>query len=658
MKKINLSSLSLRNFKGIKDLNISFNKQTSIFGANEAGKTSVFDAFNWLLFGKDSFDRKDFAIKNTVHKELNRQEHEVEGVLLIDDNGREESITLKRIYKEKWSKPKGATRQEYTGNVQEFYWNDVPMQAGEFAAKISELVDETIFKLITNAIYFNTLPWKKRREFLFNLAGSISNNDVAGSNKRFQELATIFSSKGEEGYKTEINAKKKKLKDDLEAIPHRIDELSKSLPEERDFNALRSELKSILNNIADIDTILTDKANSQNSKSEAIQQKQRGIHQLKTSLQDLEFEAHSRFNKVYNETLSRKSELTNIVNTLEGSLKSKNILLKSQQDTKQGLDLRTDNLRNMFDKVNQEELVFDESKLCCPTCKRDFDAEKVEEEKANMRKNFIDDKNRALDEIEEKGKALAAESKKCNDTIQTLSEAIEVINKELAEANEALSNFIELHKNDVTKFDKEAFESSIEYTTILNQVKAAQDEVAILTNKTDPEDNSAELRQQKAELNIQADVLKKEINLEETIKTTNLRIDELKNKETEYANQLAQLEGIEHDIEEFTKAKIDLIESRINGRFQSVTFKMYNYTIGGNPEETCETMYKGVPFGDLNTAGKIWAGIDIINTLSDHYQVYAPIFLDNRESTSVIPFTESQVVNLFVSPEDKKLRVA
>ncbi|RZJ83669.1 MAG: DUF2813 domain-containing protein, partial [Chryseobacterium sp.] len=210
MKTINLNKLIIRNFKGIKELVVDFKKKTDIFGANEAGKTSIFDAFNWLLFGKDSYDRKDFGIKNTVHPELNRQEHEVEGVLVIDD----EIVSIKRIYKEKWTKPKGSTRAIHTGNEQEFYWNDVPMQAGQFASKINEIVDETVFKLITNALYFNTLPWKKRREFLFKLAGEVSDQDVASSNSKFANLVTIFSSKGLDGYKAEINAKKKKLKDE------------------------------------------------------------------------------------------------------------------------------------------------------------------------------------------------------------------------------------------------------------------------------------------------------------------------------------------------------------------------------------------------------------------------------------------------------------
>ncbi|MBP7398205.1 MAG: AAA family ATPase [Chitinophagales bacterium] len=61
--KISLKKLSLLNFKGIRQRTIEFNDVTNIFGKNEAGKTTLFDASLWVLFGKDSTDRKDFAIK-------------------------------------------------------------------------------------------------------------------------------------------------------------------------------------------------------------------------------------------------------------------------------------------------------------------------------------------------------------------------------------------------------------------------------------------------------------------------------------------------------------------------------------------------------------------------------------------------------------------
>ena len=53
--KIRISNLKLKNFKGIKDLEIDFNNEnTNIYGKNATGKTTIFDAFKWLFFDKDS----------------------------------------------------------------------------------------------------------------------------------------------------------------------------------------------------------------------------------------------------------------------------------------------------------------------------------------------------------------------------------------------------------------------------------------------------------------------------------------------------------------------------------------------------------------------------------------------------------------------------
>lgn len=100
--EIKLKSLKLKNFKGIKDLHINFGQVTNISGENASGKTTIFDAFTWLLFDKDCTDRKDFAIKthdkngNTIHG----LSHEVEGIIEFDGT---ETI-LKKVYTEKWTK--------------------------------------------------------------------------------------------------------------------------------------------------------------------------------------------------------------------------------------------------------------------------------------------------------------------------------------------------------------------------------------------------------------------------------------------------------------------------------------------------------------------------------------------------------------------------
>ena len=125
MKEIRLMQLKLKNFKGIKDLTIDFNgKSTNIFGANATGKTTVFDAFKWVLFDKDSTDRKNFSIKtlDSNNNQLHFLEHEVEITLKINGT----NIIFRKMLKEKWVKKRGQADQEYSGNETSYWIDDVP----------------------------------------------------------------------------------------------------------------------------------------------------------------------------------------------------------------------------------------------------------------------------------------------------------------------------------------------------------------------------------------------------------------------------------------------------------------------------------------------------------------------------------------------------
>ncbi|MBO0558966.1 hypothetical protein EXQ37_03785 [Clostridium botulinum] len=135
------------------------------------------------------------------------------------------------------------------------------------------------------------------------------------------------------------------------------------------------------------------------------------------------------------------------------------------------------------------------------------------------------------------------------------------------------------------------------------------------------------------------------------------RIAELEDLEKELSSKIAKLEGQEILAEEFIRTKVELLEEKVNSKFKYVKFKMFKDQINGGLEECCEPLVGGVPFtSNLNTAAKINAGIDIINTLSRFYGVRAPIFIDNRESVNKLIETDSQIINLFVS-EDKELRI-
>jgi hypothetical protein len=134
-------------------------------------------------------------------------------------------------------------------------------------------------------------------------------------------------------------------------------------------------------------------------------------------------------------------------------------------------------------------------------------------------------------------------------------------------------------------------------------------------------------------------------------------IEELKAEQTTLSQQIANVEKEQFVIENFIKDKIDRLEYAINSRFKYIKFRMFEEQINGGLRETCEATVNGVPYSDANSASKINAGLDVINTLSNFYGVYAPIFIDNAESVHTLIETQSQLIRLVVDESSKSLNV-
>src|SRR5690606_571202 len=141
------------------------------------------------------------------------------------------------------------------------------------------------------------------------------------------------------------------------------------------------------------------------------------------------------------------------------------------------------------------------------------------------------------------------------------------------------------------------------------------------------------------------------------IRQQNARIEELREQEKVLAVEFERLERELFLLDEFTRAKVDLLENRINSKFRLARFKLFKEQLNGGLEETCEVMVEGVPYNSLNNAARHNVGLDIIATLSEHYGIAAPIFLDNAESITRPLETPGQQIRLIVSANDKTLRV-
>lgn len=666
MKTITIKSLKLINFKGIKNLEITeFGKETKIFGDNATGKTTVFDAFTWLLFGKDSTDRTTFEIKtlDANNNVIPKIDHEVEVEIEVDF----ETINIKRTLREKWVKKKGNLESEFAGNETNYEWNGVPTTQRDFNLKISTIVNENIFKLITSPTAFNSLKWQDQRQVLIDISGGVTDQSISEGNEDFLNLLSKLTNKSIEEYQQQIKASIAKAKKELKTIPTRIDEVDRSKPEALNFETIELELKDADEIKQSIEKQISNKLEAQ---KEFLQQKstiQTSIHKLESKIEDEKHKVKLEAKKQYNSQKSisndiqskievKTEEITKAKKTLE-RIDSSIELTKSEI---KALTEANDKVRAEWHKVNSSEFVMDESSCKCPTCKRDLESDDIEAKRQEFLDNFQKDKSNKLQLLTAKGGANKKAIKEFNDELSKLESRRKQgtsIDADLIEDLTELHSALESSEdNEDVKTEAEISNEMIEGSSLISSANKDLRQLKNDLEQVKPVDVS-ELKKKKDGVVIAIDNLKKKLSAKDQIAKANKRIEELSKEESEMSQTIADYERDQFVIENFIKAKIDKLEGKINEMFDLVNFKLFDIQVNGAQVETCQALIDGVPFSDANTASKINAGIDIINTLSNHYEVSAPIFIDNRESVVSLIESNSQIINLIVSEADKKLRI-
>jgi len=635
VKQVRFAKLEIHNFKGTKELVVNFSDDMTIGGANRTGKSTFFDAITWCLFGKNSQDKQDFNIKNTTDTSLNRADHSVELTMSIDG---EETIA-KRVYRENWTKIKGSEETTFKNNTTDFYWNGVPCLAGEYQKKVGEIVEEQLFKQITNPIYFNsTMKWPERRDTLVKMGGNITDETIADTTPAFRELMdSIRGKKTLEGYKKEIAAKKLLLKTQIANIPVAIKELIRSNPKVEDWTAIETEIAAKQKTIAEIDIEISDINKALESELLEIKTKQnaatdavRKMADIKINLSKKSYTDASIANKDLNEA---KYNLGVVRDQLKETIKAKADLVLKKIAAQQQLNT----LRENWGKENEKVLIFDETKCICPTCNRALEAATIEEKRVTMAADFATNKDNVLLSINTAGKLKAKEE-------AGILEGIETATTEIAKLEEKQK---ELVWAETTKAaEPKAIETLLQDDTQYQALKIISEQKIETKTPDISEQNERKLTAQ-ASITILNDLLSDK----KQIVKNDARVLELKAEEKTYAQELAGFEKIEFTIDAFYKAKMEAVNDSVNGRFKLVTFKLFDVQGNGGETPCCEVMINNVPFADLNHADQINAGVDVINALSDFYGVSAPITIDNAEAINTILPTTAQIIKLYVTKD-------
>lgn len=667
-----LKAMSLINFKGIRNAEFNFNTTTNnISGDNATGKTTIVNAFLWCLFGKDIEDRKDYEIK-TYDKDgviIPQIDHSVE--LFIDVDFRE--ITLKRVLSEKWQKKRGSDDLEFTGNETTYFWNEVPLKQSEYQSKIKDLIDEGLFKLLTNVNYFHTLHWEKRREIIFSLAGEITDSEILSESDMETDHSQIIGNILSHGKtmaeaKAETTNKKKRIKDEIQFIPSRIDEAERSKPnpvyvkgledEKRILNTKLQSLQKDLQQVIDAETSFTERLALQNKEyTERLER----LYKLKTTKFKLEKEIESDIRASYknpeNEINSLKREIEQIdISIVNLNSKFQNGLLKADE-----IEGKLTEKREQWKLINTEQQPhFDESSCKCPTCQQSLPAETIRLNKDEFIHNFNASKKLRLDKNVLEGKELVEERKTIEDLLQQLTLNLDAAQKE-AESKKVELERLKKESEELPDIEKNIADAKATNNelqelraNVIELEKGIEDKPAQDSMTQELKERRIIIQNEVNDINIQINELSAKSSNQTQIKLIDARIEELKHQESTLAQELNRLEKIEFAILQFEKQRVNYIEEKINGKFEYVTFRMFETQINGQEVPCCKTLINGIPYESANTASKINAGLAIINTLSFFNNINAPIFIDNAESTNNFLETKSQIIKLNVTT-DKQL---
>jgi DNA repair exonuclease SbcCD ATPase subunit len=629
-----LVQLNLQNFKGIEFGDFRFTNNTIIRGDNATGKTTVFDALCWLLFGKDSLDRADFQIKTLKNGEpVHNVNHIVQAAF---DNEDGTGFTLKRIYREKYSNPRGG-EVKLTGHTTDYFINDVPSKEKEYKAFINNMINEDVFKLITNPLFFNEqYTWQNRRKLLLEMCGDMDDASVINSKDELKRLTELLNGRSVDEQRKIIASKKTAINKELDMIPVRIDEAVKCKP-----TPMEAEQK-LKDDIATIETAIKqleeDKSVIVNGldgaeRTAKIREVKRKLADRKSQLMNEHTDKERRLEHEYKLSLVQLQ----MAESERDRYKDREYELDSQIKQEEA---RIEKLQAEFDTFNKQEFN-DEN---CPTCGQPYPAEK----RAELEAMFNIQKATNLEEWQK----LIDSAKALKQNYIEQKEIMQVKADGMCSQIEELSN----KKDTKEKAMNEVGEVDLDNDVQVNDLKAELFMLELDEDNTS-DDQLKRIDSELSELAEKRNTLQTELTKYDVIRDITKRINELEQEQQRLINEKNVVDETAFLLDEFVKAKVEMLEDTINKHFTITTFKMANVLVNGSVEDCCETMVDGVPYRSLNNAARINAGIDIINALTKFYNVTAPVFIDNAEAVTNFIDCKSQTIKLIVDETCKELCV-
>lgn len=687
--EIRINKLRLQNFKGVRSAEYDFHcANARIEGPNGSGKSTVFDAFTWLLFGKDhrgqsteAFELK--TIDPVTGKPIPRLEHYVEAELTVDGMPK----TLRRVWTENWVKPTGETEEVMRGHNSEFLVDGVNVGTKKaYDAVISGWMGEDMFKMLTNPHFLiddDFTNWKNRRAAIMSLVKDAPGR--AQVKQDFSDVVDAMCGTSIEQYRKRLATERNANKRDMDMLQNQIKGIREGLPVEVDEAVVNGkiaqleadsarEIEGLKSKLAAIDKDIASGGSTDTKRQDENKAIWAEITRVQLWMSNAIAEAKKAATEKNNQIAMELSDARTKLAIASKALSDVNARQEGLQQQRTDLVTRkgkaaSDLARLGIDYENEKKRVFEYTpQTTCPYCGQEIPAASIQEAEAKAKEHFLSERKSAMDKIIEKAKIIRNDAAKIDAEMSDVERLLAVCKADFETASmdkekwqaevQRLSALTPINLYEVERQKREELE--------FRKAAVKEQDLRVKANATAQKvEDSDELLKEKAELERQVSAARASLTmavqpLRDSLAANKVRKEQLgliAKKEQEaarFADAISKNERQEARAEAFVKAEIESVESAIAGLFTVARWKMFDRTLDGGIVEMCEvTSPDGVPYRSMNDAMKILCGLDVIRVFSERYGMKAPIFIDNAESIIQSAFpTSAQVIRLVVKDNE------
>lgn len=650
--EIKFKKIRIRNFRGLVSFDANLEgRSVRISGANGLGKSSVADAITWVLFGKDSRRRTAFPIDpvDDAGRIIHNLDVSVELEMLIDG----QPTTLRRRRQEKWVQKRGMTREQLDGHQTTCYIDGRPLPSSDFSSHVDTIVKEELFRALTTPDYFPSLPMDQQYRLLVKIVGTRTLAEIAAKDEEALKVVDELGQRSLDQYRQGLAYDLQRTRKEQELIPVRLSEVQGFIEQvkakgadgktaQRHAKGIEEKLRQVTQEIDSMAGVVRAENARYNDQRAYIQQ----LRQQRAAIED-RIEKQNREARTLHQSLVCKAK-EELEATEERHTAAKTMLGLHERRLKD-LEQQLEDFRRRWEEVERLSFSWNAEEAVCPTCGQPLPQDQADQKRVEAEMRFNERKMQQQDALDEEGKKLAASKQRLQDLSAAAREEMATAERLMPEARERLS------KAEAEPIEQADYHDAADWQRLSGEIDQRMKELEQTTQAQEPP-HLAALRTEEEGYRKELRLLEQTIDRSKQIDEYIRREKELQKQRTTLSGDVARMQTRLEAAERLQLMEANDLQQRVNDLFPSVRFRLSRELLNGREVGHCELSVDGVPYSGLSTSERINAGLELINTLARHYNIVAPIVIDNAEAVNKVAPTLGQQILLEVSPA-KKLSV-